>query len=93
MHAHLGAQHPEAVQFVERAKGMTYSLRCPICGSGYEQPIKAGWVDPAFVEEFQGEIRLVALDMLVHHLVGEHELTGQDEQDPNETPSRYRRAE
>jgi hypothetical protein len=29
--------------------------------------------DPRFIEEFQREIRLVAFDMLVNHLIAEHE--------------------
>src|SRR5581483_7231820 len=50
-----------------------YALRCPICGDGYEREIKPRGRDPGFVEEFSAQIRLVAFDTLVNHLLGEHE--------------------
>ena len=73
LHAHLGEQHPEAVRFEDRGERSFYSLTCPICGDGYEREIKPRGRDPGFVEEFSAQIRLVAFDTLVNHLLGEHE--------------------
>jgi hypothetical protein len=73
LHAHLGEQHAEAVRFEDRGEQWFYALECPICGDGYERQIKPRGRDPGFVEEFSAQIRLVAFDMLVNHLLGEHE--------------------
>ena len=73
LHAHLGEQHPDAVRFEDRGERWFYALDCPICGDGYEREIKPRGRDPGFVEEFSAQIRLVAFDMLVNHLMGEHE--------------------
>jgi hypothetical protein len=73
LHAHLGEQHADAVRFEEKSGRSFYTLTCPICGDGYEREIKPRGRDPGFVQEFQAQIRLVALDMLVNHLLGEHE--------------------
>ena len=73
LHAHLGEQHPEAIRFEEKGERSFYALTCPICGDGYEREIKPRGRDPGFVDEFSAQIRLVAFDMLVNHLLGEHE--------------------
>jgi hypothetical protein len=73
LHAHLGEQHPDAVRFEDRGGRSFYALTCPICGDGYEREIKPRGRDPGFVDEFSAQIRLVAFDMLVNHLLGEHE--------------------
>jgi hypothetical protein len=73
LHAHLGEQHAEAVRFEDRGERWFYALDCPFCGDGYERQIKPRGRDPGFVEEFSAQIRLVAFDMLVNHLMGEHE--------------------
>jgi hypothetical protein len=73
LHAHLGEQHADAVRFEDRGGRSFYSLTCPLCGDGYEREIKPRGRDPGFVDEFSAQIRLVALDMLVNHLMGEHE--------------------
>ena len=57
----------------ERGDRKFYALTCPLCGDGYEHQIKPRGRDPRFVEEFSAQIRLVAFDMLVNHLLGEHE--------------------
>ncbi|MHB1928566.1 MAG: hypothetical protein ACYDEN_02340 [Acidimicrobiales bacterium] len=73
LQAHLVEAHPEQVAFERRGARQVYAIRCPVCGAGYDQTIKPRLDDPTFVEEFQQEIRLVAFDMLLNHLVGEHE--------------------
>jgi hypothetical protein len=73
LHAHLGEQHADAVRFEERGERSFYALTCPLCGDGYEREIKPRGRDPGFVDEFSAQIRLVAFDMLVNHLMGEHE--------------------
>ena len=89
LHAHLGEQHGNAVRFEERGGRSFYALTCPLCGDGYEREIKPRGRDPGFVDEFSAQIRLVALDMLVNHLIGEHEeldLPAGEESEP-ETPA------
>ena len=90
LHAHLGDTHPEVVRFEERAGRSFYGITCPVCGEGYEHQIKPRGRDPGFVDEFAAQIRLVALDMLVSHLMGEHEehdLDGLSEAEPEEAPA------
>ncbi len=77
LHAHLGESHPEAVVFEERIGRTFYGITCPLCDDGYRHEIKPRGRDPGFVEEFNAQIRLVAFDMLVNHLLVEH--------DPEET--------
>jgi hypothetical protein len=87
LHAHLGEQHPEAIRFEDKGERWFYALDCPICGDGYERQIKPRGRDPGFVEEFSAQIRLVAFDMLVNHLMGEHEdleLPAEDEAEPEQ---------
>lgn len=73
LHAHLGDDHPEQVRFEERGPNRWYGITCPRCGDAYEHIVKPRSRDPRFVEEFQHEIRLVAFDMLVNHLIAEQE--------------------
>jgi hypothetical protein len=73
LHAHLGEQHPEAIRFEDKGGRSFYAVSCPICGDGYEREIKPRGRDPGFVDEFSAQIRLVAFDTLVNHLLGEHE--------------------
>ncbi len=88
LHAHLGEQHADAVRFEERGGRSFYALTCPICGDGYEREIKPRGRDPGFVDEFSAQIRLVALDMLVNHLLGEHEeLELPSDEEPEPTPT------
>jgi hypothetical protein len=72
LHAHLGEAHPEGVRFEERMGRSFYALTCPVCGDGYEHQIKPRGRDPTFVAQYQAQIRLVAFDMLVNHLMAEH---------------------
>ena len=86
LHAHLGEAHPEVVRFDERAGRSFYAITCPVCGEGYQHEIKPRGRDPGFVEEFTAQIRLVAFDMLVSHLMGEHEDLEPSEAVPEEAP-------
>ena len=87
LHAHLGEQHGDAVRFEERGGRSFYALTCPICGDGYEREIKPRGRDADFVDAFSAQIRLVALDMLVNHLMGEHEDLELPEDSDEETES------
>ncbi len=73
LHAHLGASHPETVSFEGTGSRRRYSVTCPYCDAGYQQAIKPGLDDPEFLEEYCQEVRLVAFDMLVNHILVEHE--------------------
>ena len=88
LHAHLGEQHADAVRLEEKGGRSFYVLTCPICGDGYEREIKPRGRDPGFVEEYSAQIRLVAFDMLVNHLLGEHEpsVLGDTPGPPGEIP-------
>ncbi|TNC25821.1 hypothetical protein [Amycolatopsis alkalitolerans] len=72
LHAHLAGEHPDAVRTKEMNGTQFYEVTCPVCGESYEHRLRKGTRDPRFLDEFGGEIRMVALDMLVHHLVAEH---------------------
>lgn len=73
LHAHLAAEHGSEVRTEERHGNHFYAVTCPRCGAAYEHTVRKGRRDPDFLQEFDREIRMVALDMLIHHLVAEHE--------------------
>jgi len=72
LHAHLGESHPEGVRFEETAGTRSYVVVCPLCEATHVQPIKPRSRDADFLREYEHEIRLVAFDMLVNHLMAEH---------------------
>lgn len=76
LHAHLGEWHGDQVRTGERNGKVFYEITCPECGQKYEHLIRKAARDPEFVEGFGQQIRMVAFDMLVHHLMAEHELSG-----------------
>lgn len=73
LHAHFGDTHREQVVVEDRGKHRFYGITCPVCGDSYEHVVKPRLRDPSFAEEFSHEIQLVAFDMLVNHLIVEHE--------------------
>lgn len=75
MHAHFGEVHGGEVALEERRGEHDYVVICPRCGARYAHRVKKAARNPEFLVEFEQQIRLVALDMLVHHLVAEHELS------------------
>lgn len=72
LHAHLAEVHDDQVTVEERETSRVYGITCPICGATHEQPIKPRLRDAGFLKEFGHEIRLVAFDMLINHLIAEH---------------------
>lgn len=72
LHAHLAQAHPAEVVTEEAGDRIVYVVTCPHCGAQYRKPIKKGAADPGFLDEFAGQIRLVAFDMLLNHLLAEH---------------------
>jgi transcription elongation factor Elf1 len=75
MHAHLSERHGEAVIASAEEGRARYEVTCPRCGQRYQHLVRKGRRDPEFLTEFEREIRMVALDMLVSHLLAEHELS------------------
>jgi hypothetical protein len=77
VHAHLGETHGEHVSVrVDEAKDRRYyGIVCPVCDAPWEAEIKPRGRDPNFLTEFDREIKLVAFDMLLRHIEGEH-MTG-----------------
>ena len=75
LHAHLGERHGDAVIATADEGHARYEITCPRCGARYQHVVRKGRRDPAFLTEFEREIQLVALDMLVSHLRAEHELS------------------
>jgi hypothetical protein len=73
LHAHLGEEHGDQVRTGERNGKVCYEIACPACGERYEHFMRKAARDPGFVEGFGREIRMVALDMLVNHLMAEHQ--------------------
>jgi hypothetical protein len=81
---HFDKDHPDMVTFPTRGSRSFYAVACPSCGSAYEQEIKPRYNSPDFVEEYRNEVRLVAFDMLVNHLVAEHVDLGPATSQPSE---------
>lgn len=74
LHVHLGEQHGDAVEFAERGGKVFYQITCPLCGERYQHQMRKAARDPEFLAGFARQIQMVALDMLVHHLMAEHEM-------------------
>jgi len=72
LHAHLAEAHPDAVRTYGREERQFYQVGCPYCGAEYTQRIKKASRDEGFVAEFDRQIRLVAFDMLINHVLAEH---------------------
>jgi hypothetical protein len=73
LHAHLTDSHGEECRTTESWSGRHYLLECPQCGFTIKRQIKPRLQDPTFLEEYAREIRLVAFDMFLYHLEGQHE--------------------
>jgi hypothetical protein len=73
LHAHLSERHGDAVTTSERNGRVVYQIICPRCGDRYSHGVRKGSRDPGFLTEFEREIQMVALDMLIHHLMAEHQ--------------------
>ncbi len=84
VHKHLADDHAEDVEmWTEAASGkMRYRIQCPICKDEHEARVKPRSHDPAFLDTFAREIRLVAFDMLLNHVEAEHEPVGDGEPAP-----------
>ncbi|MGH2830036.1 MAG: hypothetical protein ACRDJM_06090 [Actinomycetota bacterium] len=78
VHRHLLDEHPErvAVRVDEKTERRFYEVRCPTCDAPWEREIKPRFRDPEFVTTFEEEIKLVAFDMLLYHIQGEHVSAG-----------------
>lgn len=79
LHTHLSQEHKEVVRIEQSGAKRYYEVRCPTCGVSHRQDIKPGYMDPAFIEGYEEEIRLVATDMLVNHIIGEHVVFEEDD--------------
>lgn len=80
VHAHMVGAHAERMEaWRDAASGrMHYRVECPVCGDHYERRIKPRSRDARFLEEFAGEVRMVAFDMLLNHVEAEHGQTAGD---------------
>jgi hypothetical protein len=74
LHRHLVEAHAGAVttETLEAEGQMFYALRCPRCDGEIRHQVKPRWRDPAFLDEFGREIRMVAFDLLLLHLEDAH---------------------
>lgn len=73
LHAHLAREHGDRIRTYHHADRQFYEVVCPVCGQSYDQRIKKAGADDSFVAEFEQQIRMVAFDMLINHLLVEHE--------------------
>ncbi len=75
LHAHLVDQHGDKVvgRRDEGSGKLFYRLDCPLCNEYSEREVNPRGRDPAFLEEFEREIRLVAFDLLLYHVEAAHE--------------------
>lgn len=74
LHAHLVDEHGDQVGSEEQGERSLYVVACPRCGERYRHPMRKAVRDAEFVAEHERQIRLVAFDMLINHLLAEHEL-------------------
>ncbi len=72
LHLHLKGGHPDMVTIATDVPRRYFEVRCPLCPESYRQTLKTGKATIEFVEEFEDDIRLVASDILLQHLIGEH---------------------
>lgn len=74
LHLHLAETHASELKTsADEAQGsFFYDLACPLCAQTMRRQIKPRWKDPAFLEEFGREIRLVAFDLLLYHVESDH---------------------
>ena len=74
LHAHAADTHPSAVTTTTDPDSgrRFYELQCPFCPQSLRKQIKPRLKDPAFLEEYAREIRLVAFDVLLYHLEEAH---------------------
>jgi hypothetical protein len=73
LHAHLAADHPDEIGTDEHGDRTVYVVTCPYCSAQHRQPIKKSAGNAEFLVEFEQQIRLVAFDMLINHVLAEHE--------------------
>jgi hypothetical protein len=74
LHAHLAADHPAEVHTDEQGDRAVYVVTCPYCAEQYRHPIRKSAGSAEFLVEFDRQIRLVAFDMLINHVLAEHDL-------------------
>lgn len=76
VHAHLVVGHPDAVATRSTEAGQFFfAIRCPRCDFTFEREVNPRGRDPRFLDTYRREVALVALDLLLHHFVAEHEET------------------
>jgi hypothetical protein len=51
-----------------------FAIRCPRCDFTFEREVNPRGRDPHFLDTYRREVALVALDLLLHHFVAEHEV-------------------
>jgi hypothetical protein len=73
LHAHLAGDHPGEIVTEPLGERIVYVVTCPHCGERYRQQMRKTAGDAGFVDEFEHQIRLVAFDMLINHLLAEHD--------------------
>jgi hypothetical protein len=74
LHRHLSETHLDRVmtEVDEETGKMKYIVGCPVCGLKYQHAVKPRNRNPRFLEEYKGEIALVAFDQLLYHLEDKH---------------------
>ncbi len=72
LHAHLADEHGDQVRSEPYLDYTAYVVTCPTCGESYRRQMRKSAKQAGFVAEFDRDIRLVAFDMLINHLLAEH---------------------
>jgi phage terminase large subunit GpA-like protein len=75
LHAHLVDEHGDRVESEPYGDQTAYVVTCPRCGERYRKVMRKSGKVSGFVDEFDHPIRMVAFDMLINHLLAEHEST------------------
>lgn len=74
IHRHLIDAHLDLVivEPDEESGKMFVTVECPFCELSYRKAVKAGFRDPAFLEEYRRDIALVAFDQQLYHIAKDH---------------------
>lgn len=67
LHAHMVADHPDALTTRREGERMYFEVTCPRCAEGITREVNPRGRDVAFLEKFADEIRKVAFDLLLYH--------------------------
>ncbi len=73
IHAHMSGTHLDLVALDRAGDRFFYEVSCPLCDWKFRKEVNPHGRDAGFMDTYEREIRLVAVDLLLYHLVESHE--------------------